>query len=82
LRGDPAAVLAYRFDDHLVVQYVVSDQAFFRNPMVRKAVSAGHVVAASGTASKILGWPEENAASVLVGDVPARTLETLRAGRQ
>jgi hypothetical protein len=50
--------------------------------MVRKAVSAGHVVAASGTASKILGWPEENAASVLVGDVPAKTLESLQAGRQ
>jgi anti-sigma factor RsiW len=82
LRGEPAAVLAYRLDDRLVVQYVVSDQVFFRNPVTREAVSGGHMVAASGTASKIVAWPEENAATVLVGSVPFGTLESLRAGQR
>ena len=80
LRGEPAAVLAYRYGDRLVVQYVVSEGAFFRDPAVRGAVASHHLLVASDGAQAVVAWPAPASALPLVGDVPARALAAVRAG--
>jgi anti-sigma factor RsiW len=74
LRGEPAAVLAYRQDDALILQYLVSEQFFFRHPTVRAAVSARHVLAASDGPRGIIAWPEAAAGSLLVADMDSQRL--------
>ena len=77
LRGEPAAVLAYRQDDALILQYLVSEQLFFRHPTVRSAVSARHVLAASDGPRGIVAWPEAAAGSLLVADMESQRLVEL-----
>lgn len=77
VRGEPAAVLAYRLDDRLVVQYLVAEDAFFRHPGVRTAISAHHLLTASDGPRTLVAWPEAEAGSVLVGDVPPSWLVAL-----
>ncbi|MBV9881270.1 MAG: zf-HC2 domain-containing protein [Gemmatirosa sp.] len=68
LAGEPAAVLAYRWDDRLIVQYIVPDQLFFRHPAMRSAAATHHAVALADGAVGIVAWPLASAGSVLVGD--------------
>src|SRR5207302_10040399 len=68
LAGEPAAVLAYRWDDRLVVQYIVPEQLFFRHPAVRAAAASHHPVGATDGAIGLVAWPLAAAGSVLVGD--------------
>ncbi|MEO8564274.1 MAG: anti-sigma factor [bacterium] len=75
--GEPVAVLAYRLDDRLVVQYLVAEDAFFRNPAVRSAVADRHLLTASVGERSIVAWPEAATGTVLVGDVPARLLRDI-----
>ena len=82
LRGEPAAVLAYRRGDRLVVQYVVSESVFFRDPAVRRAVAERHLLAASDGAQGLVAWPTPASGLLLVGDVPARELAAVRAGEE
>ena len=77
LRGEPAAVLAYRQDDGLILQYLVSEQLFFRHPTVRSVVSSRHVLAASDGPRSIVAWPEAAAGSLLVADMESRRLVEL-----
>ncbi|HEV7990433.1 MAG TPA: zf-HC2 domain-containing protein [Gemmatimonadaceae bacterium] len=77
LRGEPAAVLAYRLDDRLVVQYLVAEDAFFRAPAVRAAVADRHLLTASVGERSIVAWPDASTGTVLVGDVPARQLRDI-----
>ena len=77
LRGEPAAVLAYRLDDRLVVQYLVAEDAFFRHPAVRSAVADRHLLTASVGGRSIVAWPDAATGTVLVGDVPARRLRDI-----
>jgi anti-sigma factor RsiW len=77
LRGEPAAVLAYRLDDRLVVQYLVAEDAFFRNPAVRSAVADRHLLTAAVGGRSIVAWPDAATGIVLVGDVPARQLRDI-----
>lgn len=79
LSGEPAAVLAYRLDDRVVVQYIVSEQFFFRHPAVRTAVAAGHVVLARDGPRVLIGWPQSAGASVLLGDLSPAQLASLGA---
>ena len=79
LDGEPAAVLAYRSGDRLVVQYLVSDEHLFRSPAVRAGVAAAHLVGARDGALALLAWPTASAGSVLVGEVPPTTLADLWA---
>ncbi|MEO6527749.1 MAG: zf-HC2 domain-containing protein [Gemmatimonadaceae bacterium] len=74
VRGEPAAVLAYRLEDRLVVQYLVAEDAFFRHPAVRSAVADRHLLVASDSARSIVAWPETATGTVLVGNVPSRWL--------
>ena len=79
LRGEPAAVLAYRQDDALILQYLVSEQLFFRHPTVRSAVSARHVLTAADGPRGIVAWPETAAGSLLVADMESQRLAELWA---
>jgi len=77
VRGEPAAVLAYRFRDHLVVQYLVAEDAFFRHPAVRSAVADRHLLTAAERGRAIVAWPGTSTGTVLVGDVPTEWLQTI-----
>jgi hypothetical protein len=77
IAGDPAVVLAYRWDDRIVLQYLVPEQRFFQNPDLRRAVAGGHLLEASDGAQGIAAWPTDSAGAVLVGDVPAARLRPL-----
>jgi anti-sigma factor RsiW len=77
LSGEPAAVLAYRRGDRVVLEYLVSEERFFRDPAVRRAVRDGRVLGASAGRQGIAAWPTKAAGAILVGDLPADQLATL-----
>ncbi len=77
LGQDPAVVLAYRWDDRIVLQYVVSEQRFFQHPALRQAVAGGGLLAARDGAQGIVAWPTSTAGSLLIGDVPPERLRPL-----
>ena len=77
VRGEPAAVLAYRLRDHLVVQYLVAEDAFFRNPAIRTAVADRHLLTATERGRAIVAWPGTSTGTILVGDVPSEWLQTI-----
>jgi len=77
LRGEPAAVLAYRLRDHLVVQYLVAEDAFFRHPAIRSAVADRHLLTATERGRAIVAWPGTTTGTILVGDVPSEWLQTI-----
>ena len=77
VRGEPAAVLAYRLRDRLVVQYLVAEDAFFRHPAVRTAVADRHLLTAAEDGRALVAWPGTSTGTVLVGDVPPEWLQTI-----
>lgn len=77
IAGDPAVVLAYRWDDRIVLQYIVPEQRFFQSSEMRRAVADGRLLEATDGAQSIAAWPTDSAGAVLVGDVPARRLRPL-----
>jgi len=78
LQGQPAAALAYRVEARTVVQYVVSGPLFFNRASVRDAIAReGRYVAHLGDQA-VVGWPGDNAGSLLVGELPTDRLERLR----
>lgn len=77
IAGDPAVVLAYRWDDRIVLQYLVPEQRFFQNPALRRAVADGHLLEASDGTQSIAAWPTDSAGAVLVGDVTTARLRPL-----
>ncbi|PYP76181.1 MAG: hypothetical protein DMD35_19230 [Gemmatimonadetes bacterium] len=77
VRGEPAAVLAYRLRDRLVVQYLVAEDAFFRHPAVRTAVADRHLLTAADGARALVAWPGTSTGTVLVGDVPSEWLQSI-----
>lgn len=77
LHGEPAAVLAYRLRDRLVVQYLVAEDAFFLHPAVRAAIADRHLLTAADSGRAIVAWPGTSTGTVLVGDVPSAWLQTI-----
>ena len=77
VEGEPAAVLAYRLRDRLVVQYLVAEDAFFRHPAVRAAVADRHLLTAVDGTRALVAWPGTATGTVLVGDVPSEWLRTI-----
>jgi anti-sigma factor RsiW len=77
LGGEPAAVLAYRWSDRMVLQYIVPESRFFRHPAVRAAVTGNHVLIAAANAQGIVAWPTREAGAILIGDVAADRLARL-----
>lgn len=78
LRGEPAAVLAYRWRDQLVVQYVVSEQVLFRPSAVRRVFAAGHPLGAVDGAQGLLAWPARESGEFLIGEATPSQLASLR----
>ena len=74
----PAAVLAYRCHDRLVVQYVVPEHVFFRQPRVRHAVAQSGLYAAGEGKIHAVGWPGTDNGSFLVGEFTASELAAMR----
>lgn len=79
LAGEPAAVLAYRWDDRLVLQYIVSEERFFRAPAVRAGVAGGHLAGAVDGAQAVVAWPAAAAGVVVVSDVALERLAAVLA---
>ena len=79
LGQEPAVVLAYRWDDRIVLQYVVSEQRFFQHPAMRQAIAGGGLLAARDGAQGIVAWPTATAGTVLIADVPPEQLRPLGA---
>jgi anti-sigma factor RsiW len=77
VHGEPAAVLAYRLRDHLVVQYLVAEDAFFHHPAVRAAVADRHLLTTSDGSRALVAWPGASTGTVLVGEVPSEWLQTI-----
>ena len=77
LGGDPAVVLAYRWDDRIVLQYVVPEERFFQYPALRQAVAGGGMLAAQDGVQGIVAWPTASAGTLLIGDVQPQQLRAL-----
>jgi len=82
VNGEPAAVLAYRWDERLVLQYFVPEQSFFRHSAVRLAVAARRHLAAVDGEQGVVAWAEPAAGSVLVADVAPELLARVWAARR
>jgi anti-sigma factor RsiW len=80
LDGEPAGVLAYRWREQVVLQYIVGESALFRARDVRAAIAERRAVVVQDGTLGLLAWPETNSGSVLVGDVPWRDLVALHQG--
>jgi anti-sigma factor RsiW len=76
--GVPAAALAYRCHNRLVVQYVVPEHVFFRPPRVRQAIAASGLYAAGEGKVHAVGWPGRDNGSFLVGEFTAPELAAMR----
>ena len=82
LRGQRAAALAYRYRSRIVIQYIVSEELFYRPSIVRKTIrERGRYVTRAGE-HVVVGWPIEGAGVLLVGDLPASELDQLRRLRR
>jgi anti-sigma factor RsiW len=79
LEGEPAAVLAYRWDDRIVLQYLLPEIRFFQHRDVRRAVTGGRLLVASDGAQGIVAWPAAAAGALLVGDLEPERLARLAA---
>jgi hypothetical protein len=76
--GDPAAVLAYRWGDRVVLEYLVAEELLFRHPEVRRMLATQRVVAAADGTQGLVVWAEPTAGAILVGDgAPERLVEAL-----
>jgi len=77
LGGDPAVVLAYRWEDRIVLEYVVSEQRFFQSPALRQSVAGGRLLLGRDGAQGIVAWPTSSAGALLIADVPPQRLREL-----
>lgn len=78
LNGEPAAVLAYRWNDQVVLQYLVSELQLYRPAEVRSAFGNGYLLAAHDGSQNVVAWPESAWGSVVVADVTLDRLKALR----
>jgi anti-sigma factor RsiW len=78
LFGETAAAIAYRCHDRLVIQYVVSEQQFFRHPEMREAIVRQGVYAVSRGELSAVAWPDRESGSFLVGEFSPSELVAMR----
>lgn len=78
LNGEPAAVLAYRWNDRVVLQYFVSELQLYRPPELRSAFANGHALATHDGSQSVVAWPEAAWGSLVVGDIALDRLRALR----
>lgn len=80
LEGEPAAVLAYRWRDRLVLQYLIAEPAFFRHQGMRTPVAAGELITAASGGQGLVAWAAPESGVILVADVAPVELAALRVG--
>lgn len=78
--AEPAAVLAYRWNDHVVLQYFVSDRQLYRLSEMRTAFASGRALATVDGDLHVVAWPERTAGTLVVSDLSLQRLVSLRAG--
>jgi hypothetical protein len=77
IREEPSAAIAYRFDDRVLIQFVVSEALFFRQPVVRDAIARSGAYAARVGARAVIGRARSGTGSLLVGDISLSELDRL-----
>lgn len=77
LEGQSAAVLAYRWNEQLLLQYVVADESLFRASSVRTSLAQQRHVAATSAAQGVLAWAMPDAGSIVVGEIRPEQLRVL-----
>jgi anti-sigma factor RsiW len=77
LDGELIGVLAYRWKDKLLVQYVIPDAVIFRSAVVRNALAQQRLVAAQWGALGLLGWPQARGMTVLAAPTTWAELRSL-----
>jgi anti-sigma factor RsiW len=77
VHGEPAAVLAYRLDDRLLVQYLVAEDVFFQHPAIRAAIADHHLLRAADGDRTVVAWPDSTTGTVLVGNIPPESMQTI-----
>lgn len=78
LAGEPTAVLAYRWNDRMVLQYFVTDELVFQSPGVRASLAQKRAVSMTSGGQGMLLWAEPEYGTVLVGDLSPAEFATLR----
>lgn len=79
IRGEPAIAFAYYYHRHLLVQYVVSRELFFRQAKIRAAVArSGHYTATTEHVS-VMAFPQRGSGSLLIGTLPLQVLQSLKS---
>ena len=78
LNGEPAAVLAYRWNDQVVLQYLVSELQLYRPAELRRAFANGQLLTAHDGSQNMVAWAESTSGSLVVGDIPLDRIEALR----
>jgi len=81
VRGTPAAAIAYRVEDRIVIQYVVSKELFFRQPDVREAIADRGMLFVREGRANVVAWPVDEAGVLLVGHGAPERLERLAKGK-
>ena len=77
IRGESAAAFAYRHDNHILVQYVVSQALFFHQPRLREAVARYGHYSATAHETAVLAWPQSTSGTMLIGAVDPHLLDAL-----
>jgi anti-sigma factor RsiW len=80
IENEPAAVLAYRWQDQVVLQYILADQQLYRPAALRTALAGGGAIAVEEGGQHLLGWAEASTGTLVVGALPMAALRTLREG--
>jgi|CXWL01.1.fsa_nt_gi anti-sigma factor RsiW len=80
IENEPAAVLAYRWRDQVVLQYILADQQLYRPAALRDALAGGRAIAVQDGDARLLGWAEASTGTLVVGSLPMAELRTLREG--
>jgi anti-sigma factor RsiW len=78
LNGEPAAVLAYRWRERVVLQYIVSDLELYRAADARAALGEGRLLASHDGGHNVVAWPDAASGSLVIGDLPLPRLGELR----
>lgn len=81
LDGEPAAALAYRWGEQVVIQFVIGESTLYRSPEMRTAFAARQAVVRQDGKQGMIAWPDAAAGSIVVGNVPWSTLIPLTRAR-
>ncbi|HEY8942974.1 MAG TPA: hypothetical protein VIM73_01880 [Polyangiaceae bacterium] len=77
IREESSAAIAYRYRERIVVQFVVSEALFLRQPVVRDAIARKGVYLGQAGAQGVVGRVGRGVGSLLVGESSPEVLERL-----